>query len=61
MAEQTASYSIEIKDKASERLTIFTFIDVTADEAQTILADFVRILGEMSSTVVVNWVTSAVG
>ena len=61
VSEQTASYLVEIKDKANERLAIFTFVDVTADEVQTVLAEFGRILGEMSSTVVVNRVTSAVG
>ena len=54
MTEQTASYSIEIKDEANEQLAIFTFKDVTADELQTVLASFRGILSEMCSTVVIN-------
>jgi hypothetical protein len=54
MAQQTGSYSIEIKDQSDEQLAIFTFADLTAEELQTVLADFRRVLGAMSGTVVVN-------
>lgn len=46
MTQQTRSYSIEIKDQSTERVTIFTFIDVTADELQTVLTELRRLLGE---------------
>jgi hypothetical protein len=52
----TDSYSIEIKDDSNRQLAVFTFTDVTADELQTILADFRRVLGEMSGALVVTQV-----
>lgn len=58
VTEQTASYSIEIKNESNEQLAVFTFIDVTADELQTLIADFRRFLGELSGTVVVNLVAT---
>ena len=52
MAQRIDSYSIEIKNESNERLAVFTFADVTADELQTILAEFRRILGDMGAAVV---------
>ena len=51
VTEQTASYSIEIKDQANERLAIFTFIDLTADEVQTVLAEFRRHITDMATVI----------
>ena len=54
MTEQTGSYSIEIKKQSNEQVAIFTFTDITAGELQTLMADFRRVLGERSDTVMVN-------
>lgn len=54
MTEQTASYSIEIKDRSNERLAVFTFTELTDDELQKLVADFRRLVGERSGAVVVN-------
>lgn len=54
MAEQTASYSIETKEQSTERVTTFTFVDVTADEMEIVLAELRRIFGRMRRSVVVK-------
>ena len=54
MAEQTASYSIEIKDQSTEHVTIFTFVDVTADEVRNVLTEFHRLLSEMAGAAAVS-------
>lgn len=61
MTEHTESYSLEIKDQSTERVTIFTFVDVTAEEARTVLGDFRRLLGEISGTIVVNPLSPKIG
>ena len=60
MTEETGSYSIEIKDEASEALAIFTFPGVTAEELQILLADFRRVLREKSATFIVNRVAPSI-
>jgi hypothetical protein len=54
MTEQIDSYSIGIKNESNEQLAMFTFADVTADELQTILAEFGRVFGDMGAAVVVD-------
>ena len=61
MTEHTESYSFEIKDLSTERVIIFTFVDVTAEEARTVLGDFQRLVGEMSDTIVVNSLSLQIG
>lgn len=59
MAQQIRSCSIEIKDQSTERVTVFTFVDVTAEELRTVLTEFRRLLAEMAGAAVINLLVSA--
>jgi hypothetical protein len=58
MIEQTGSYSIEMQDQATRQVTIFTFVDVTAEEVQTVLDEFRHLFTDMAAAVVINVVAS---
>jgi hypothetical protein len=58
MTEETGSYSIEMQDEATRQVTIFTFVDVTAEEVQTVLAEFRHLFTEMPAAVVINVLAS---
>lgn len=59
MTQQIRSYSIEIRDRSADRATIFTFVDITAEELRIVITEFRRLLTEMAGAIVINLLASA--
>ena len=59
MTQQIRSYSIEIRDRSADRATIFTFVDITAEELRIVITEFRRLVTEMAGATVINLLASA--